>query len=58
MWWDLPQNPLHPSHNLVTGRIGRLVEVDDTGIDVGLQVTLQGRTACGDGGEMARSDHH
>lgn len=42
----------------MTGRIGRLIEVDHTGIDVGLQVTLQGGAARGDWGEMARPDHH
>jgi hypothetical protein len=27
--FDLPKDPLHPSHDFMTGRVGRLVKVDD-----------------------------
>ena len=46
---NLPEDALHPSHDLVTGRVRGLVEVDDTGADVGLEVTLQGRAPAGIG---------
>lgn len=48
MDFDLPKDPLHPSHDFMTGRVGRLVKVDDTGADVGLQVTAQRRGASRD----------
>lgn len=50
-----PKNSLNPGHNLVTGRVGGLVQVDDTRADVGLDVTLQGRRSIGNGGEVAGS---
>lgn len=40
---SLPQDPLHPRDDFMTGRVGRLVQVDHTGVDVGLQVTLERR---------------
>jgi hypothetical protein len=40
----------------VRGRVGRLVEVNDTRADVLLEVALQGRAAIGDGSEVASSD--
>jgi hypothetical protein len=52
----LPQNALHPSDNLVTGRVGGLVQVDHTRVDVGLQVTLERRATGGDRGEMTSSN--
>lgn len=39
----------------MTGRVGGLVQVDDTGADVGLDVTLQGRRSIGNGSEVAGS---
>jgi hypothetical protein len=54
----LPEDPLHPSHNFVTGRVRRLVEVDDTGADVGLEVTAKGRGASGNRGEVTSPDEH
>jgi hypothetical protein len=50
-----PKNPLNPGHNLVTGRVGGLVQVDDTGANVGLEVALQRRRSIGDRGEVAGS---
>jgi len=35
------ENSLEPSDDFVRGRVGRLVEVDDTGLDVGCEVTLE-----------------
>ena len=39
----------------MTGRVGRLVQVNHTGIDVGLQVTLKRRAAGGNWSEMTSS---
>jgi hypothetical protein len=39
----------------VTGRVGRLVEIDNTRADVRLEVALQRRAAIGDWGEVAGS---
>jgi hypothetical protein len=50
------KNALDPSDDLVRGRVGRLVEVNDTRADVLLEVALQGRAAIGDGSEVASSD--
>lgn len=58
MDFDLPKDPLHPSHDFMTGRVGRLVKVDDTGADVGLQVTAQGRGASRDRGEVTGPNEH
>ena len=58
MDFDLPKDPLHPSHDFMTGRVGRLVKVDDTGADVGLQVTAQGGGTSGDRGEVTGTDEH
>lgn len=52
---NLPQDPLHPRNNLMTGWVGRLVQVNDTGIDVGLQVTLKRRATSRNWREMASS---
>lgn len=38
------------------GRVGRLVQVDDTGANVRLEVALQWRAAIGNGGEVTSSD--
>lgn len=54
----VPKHPLHPSNNLVRRGVRRLVEVDDTAGDVGLDVPLVGRRAIGDGGEVAGPDKH
>jgi hypothetical protein len=37
-------------------RVRGLIEVDDTRADVLLKIALQGRTAIGDGSEVACSD--
>lgn len=50
-----PKNSLNPGHNLVTRRVRRLVQVDDTRADVGFEITLQGRRSIGNGGEVASS---
>lgn len=55
---DLPEDPLHPSHDFVTGRVRRLVEVDDTGTDVGLQVTAQRGRASRDRGEVTGANEY
>ena len=39
----------------MTGRVGGLVQVNDTRADVGLDVTLQRRASIGDRGEVAGS---
>ncbi len=42
----LPQHPLHPRYDLMTGRVRGFVEVDDTGGNVGLEIALErGATA-------------
>jgi len=59
--WDgrnLPEDALHPSHDFVTGRVGGLVKVDNTGADVGLEVTLQGRGTSRDWCEVTGSNEH
>lgn len=40
----------------MTGRVGRLVKVDNTRADVRLDVALQRRASIGDGGEVTSSD--
>jgi hypothetical protein len=50
------KNALDPSDNLVRGRVGRLIEVDDTRADVLLEVALQRRAAIGDGSEVASAN--
>lgn len=54
--YDEPKNALDPSDDFVTGRVGRLVQVDNTRADVRLDVALQRRTSIGDGSEVTRSD--
>jgi len=54
----LPEDPLHPSHDFVTGGVGRLVQVDNTGADVGLQVTLKRRSTSRDRGEVTGANEH
>jgi hypothetical protein len=49
---------LDPCNDLVTGRVGRLVEVDHTGADIGLQVTLKGSASCRDRCEVAGTNDH
>lgn len=55
---DLPKDSLHPSHDFVTGRVGGLVEVDHTGADVRLEVTLERRSTGRDWGEVAGANKH
>lgn len=55
---DLPQDALHPRDNLVGGRVGGLVQVDNTGADVGLEVTLQRRSTGGNGSEVTGANEH
>lgn len=55
-WSHLPEHPLDPSDNFMTGRVRGFVEIDDAGADVGLEVALQGGTAVWDGSEVAGSD--
>lgn len=40
----------------MTRRVGGLVEVDHTGVDVRFQVTLERRAASGNWGKMSRPD--
>lgn len=54
----VPKNALDPSDDLVRGRVGRLVEVDDTRADVLLEVALQRRAAIGDGSEVASANEN
>lgn len=54
----IPEHALHPSHNLVTARVRGLVQIDDTGRDVALQIALQRRAAIGDRREMASPNVH
>lgn len=46
------EDPLNPGNYLVRGRVGRLVEVDDTITDVVFQRTLEGRVPGGNGRVM------
>lgn len=55
-WRNVPKNALDPGNDFVTGRVGGLVEVDDTRADVRLEVALQRGGAIGDRGEVTRSD--
>jgi len=54
----VPKNALDPSDNLVRGRVGGLVEVDDTRADVLLEVALQRRAAIGNGSEVASANEN
>jgi hypothetical protein len=40
----------------VAGRVARLVKVDNTGLDISADVSLQGTAAGGYGGKMSRTD--
>lgn len=51
----VPKDAFDPGDDLVTGGVRRLVEVDDAGADIRLDVTLQRGGAIGDGREMAGS---
>lgn len=42
----------------MTGGVGRLVQVDNTGTDVGLQVTLKRRSTSRDRGEVTGANEH
>ena len=42
----------------MAGGVRGFVEVDDTGADVGLNVTLQRRASMRDRGEMSSADDH
>lgn len=42
----------------MTGRVGGLVQVDNTGADVGLEVTLERGSTGGDRGEVAGANEH
>lgn len=55
---DLPQDALHPRDNLVGGRVGGLVQVDNTGADVGLEITLQRRSTGRDRSEVTGANEH
>lgn len=55
---DLPQDALHPRDNLVGRRVGGLVQVDNTGADVGLEVTLQRRSTGRDRSEVTGANEH
>lgn len=54
----IPENALNPGDDLVTGRVGGLVQVDHAGADVGLDVAAQRRAAMGDGSEVGVADEH
>lgn len=54
----VPKNALDPSDDLVRGRVGGLIEVDDTRADVLLEVALQRRAAIGDGSEVASANEN
>ena len=49
------ENASDPGDNLVTGRIGRFVNVDDAGSDIVLDWPLKWRAAGRDGGEVRRA---
>jgi hypothetical protein len=55
---NLPEDALHPRDNLVGRRVGGLVQVDNTRADVGLEVTLQGRSTGRDGSEVTGANEH
>lgn len=50
------QNALHPSDDFMRGRVGGLVEIDDTAGDVALDVALERRITAWDWCEVAGSD--
>jgi hypothetical protein len=50
------KNALDPSDDLVRGRVGGLIEVDDTRADVLLKVALQRRAAIRDGSEVTSAN--
>lgn len=54
----LPQHTLHPRDHFMRRRVRGLVEVYDAGADVGLQVTIEGVAADGDGGKVTSANHH
>lgn len=50
------ENSLDPRDDFVTGGVGGLVEVDDAGRNVALQVALVGSAAVGNGNEVTATD--
>lgn len=52
------EDSLDPSDNFVTGGVRGLVQVDDTGANVRLEVAVHGRAAMVNGGEVTSSDEH
>lgn len=55
---NAPKHTLHPGDDLVTRRVRGLVEVDDTGADVLLEVSLERRAPIGDRREVTGADVH
>ena len=53
-----PQDALDPRHDLVRRRVRRLVEVDNTALDVRLDVALMRRATVGNGRKVASSDEY
>lgn len=54
----IPQYPLDPSNNFVTGGVRRLVQVDHTGADILLEVASMRRASCRDGCKVRSPDEH
>jgi hypothetical protein len=52
------ENALEPCDDFVRGGVRRLVEVDDTGGDVGLEITAKRGASCRDGREVTGPDQH
>jgi len=46
------QNPTNPSYDFMRGRVGRFVEVDNSGFDVRFQISFERGGTGGNGSEM------
>lgn len=55
---NLPEHPLHPRYDLMTGRVRGFVEVDDTRGNVGFKVALERGATAWNWNEMAGSHEH
>jgi len=52
----IPEDTLDPSDDFVRGWVAGLVEIYDTGLEIGLDISLERGTSVGNGSEMSSSD--
>lgn len=54
----VPEHALNPSDNLVGGWVRWLIEIDNSGRDVGLEVSLQWSASIWDWGEVSSANQN